>query len=464
VIWVFGPFQGIVLDVANIDPIVLDAKYQMEKKRSSVIGKKKGNSTPSREKTVLSLLVEGQNTELLNDKYIQALLDTKWEVYARDELMNRLFQTILMIACLMEAQVVPITEDERLLIAFHIPKSFESPMEITRNIVFFFFLGKFLRFFFSDPTGDLADVQARMNIHLFGCASGLKWANTGATQPAKGRILENSKLAEALARKTEFTEQEWESFGIKYLSKDAYIQSGAGGSYFKPEVGAMFRHREERVQEYIILFIFGLFGPLIHSILENMLGPILAGILAHMLIVYIMAYLLSRVDLSHVFKDAQDEIENMDVSFWVACALTIGADCGMAMGFLGMSFQEFLALGRTAAIEFSLWQSIVFLYVVPWALILSRSRDQRKQVKKYCSNWIICCAVLICIFPLVFAEKKTKSQHDAARGDEKSKGAFDFIWDFIWDAIQRVVFDDVLDQKRHENNKERYNACVGYNM
>jgi Ran GTPase-activating protein (RanGAP) involved in mRNA processing and transport len=67
-------------------------------------------------------------------------------------------------------------------------------------------------------------------------ASGLKWANTGATQPAEGRILENSKLAEALARKTEFTAQEWESFGIKYLSEDAYIQSG--GSYLKPQVGA----------------------------------------------------------------------------------------------------------------------------------------------------------------------------------------------------------------------------------
>jgi len=383
------------MDVVNIDPIVLEAKYRNQKE-------KKSDSTRS-SKTVLSLLVEGQNTELLNDKYIQALLDTKWDKYARDELMNRLFQTILLIACLMEAQVVPITEDERLLIAFHIPKSFDSPMEITQCIVFFYFLGKILRFFFSSQASN----------------------------------------------------------------------------------------REGTVVEYIMLFIFGLCGPVIAGnrglgpILANMPGPIVADVVAGVarivLFVWqvpIMTHLLSRaarvidptfIDLNHVFRledrpTREDEearrSENpstLERWFCWVCGLTIVTivvDCGIALRFLGMSFQEMVALDMAVATEFSLWQSFVFLFVVPWALILSRSRDERRQVFWCCLGWIVCCFFLMIFF--FVSEKSYKWQQDASRGNATSKG--------IFDRFQQVVFDDVLNTKCQENNKKRYNACVGYNM
>jgi hypothetical protein len=405
--WVFGPFQGISMDVVNIDPIALEDKYRNQKeKRDSTRSSEKRDSTRSSE-TVLSLLVQGQNTELLNDKYIQALLDTKWDKYARDELMNRLFQTILLIACLMEAQVVPITEDERLLIAFHIPKSFDSPMEITQCIVFFYFLGKILRFFFSSQASN----------------------------------------------------------------------------------------REGTVVEYIMLFSFGLCGPLIAGnrglgpILANMPGPIVTGVVAGVarivLFVWqvrIMTHLLSRaarvidptfIDLNHVFRledrptrddgelpgEARRSETPSTLERWVywVCFLaivTIVVDCGIALRFLGMSFQEMVALDMAVATEFSLWQSFVFLFVVPWALILSRSRDERRQVAGCCLFWIFCCFLLM-VFFFVF-QTSTKWQQDAARIHATSKGTFD--------RVQQVVFDDVLYEECHENNKKRYNACVGYNM
>ena len=361
------------MDVVHIDPIVLEAKYRNQKE-------KKSDSTRS-SKTVLSLLVEGQNTELLNDKYIQALLDTKWDKYARDELMNHLFQTILLIACLMEAQLVPVTEDERLLIAFHIPKSFDSPMEITQCIVFFYFVGKLLRFFFSSQASN----------------------------------------------------------------------------------------REGTVIGDIMLFIFGFCGPVIADnrglgpILANMPGPIVA-VARIALFVSIMTHLLNRaarvVDpklLSRAARVVDPELLTLEPFRWMVCGLTIVTivtivvDCRIACGFLGMSFQEMVALDMAVASEFSLWQSFVFLFVVPWALILSRSRDERRQVFWWCLRWIILC----CFFSLSFSFV-SKWQQDASRGNATSKG--------IFDRFQQVVFDDVLNTKCQENNKKRYNACVGYNM
>jgi serine/threonine protein kinase len=55
---------------------------------------------------------------------------------------------------------------------------------------------------------------------------GLKWEKTIAPNPSRGRSLGNSGLATALTSKTEFTKQEWESFGITDLDKDDFIKSG----------------------------------------------------------------------------------------------------------------------------------------------------------------------------------------------------------------------------------------------
>ena len=63
-------------------------------------------------------------------------------------------------------------------------------------------------------------------------APGLKWLPAGDTKPTTGRNLEHKKLAEALTRKTEFTKQEWEAFGIKDLFTNHFIKSG--NSYFQP--------------------------------------------------------------------------------------------------------------------------------------------------------------------------------------------------------------------------------------
>ena len=75
---------------------------------------------------------------------------------------------------------------------------------------------------------------------------GLKWKNMGDTKP-NGRNLGDSELANALARKRktgekereqekdtyiEFTQQEWEAFGIKNLRIGDFVK--AGDSYFSP--------------------------------------------------------------------------------------------------------------------------------------------------------------------------------------------------------------------------------------
>jgi hypothetical protein len=62
------------------------------------------------------------------------------------------------------------------------------------------------------------DMRQHENDNLLG----LKWEKT--INPGRGRSLRNSGLATALTRKTEFTKQEWESFGITDLHKDDFIK------------------------------------------------------------------------------------------------------------------------------------------------------------------------------------------------------------------------------------------------
>ena len=65
------------MDVASIDPIV----HGINRKKQSLhsTGSKGLRETPVRgsAETVLSLLAREQNTELISNKYVQALLDTK---------------------------------------------------------------------------------------------------------------------------------------------------------------------------------------------------------------------------------------------------------------------------------------------------------------------------------------------------------------------------------------------------
>jgi len=64
-------------------------------------------------------------------------------------------------------------------------------------------------------------------------ASGLKWENAGVTRPT-GSELSSTAVASALEGNTEFTQKEWESFGICDLQPEHFIK--AGDFYYKPAV------------------------------------------------------------------------------------------------------------------------------------------------------------------------------------------------------------------------------------
>ena len=71
---------------------------------------------------------------------------------------------------------------------------------------------------------------------VVGVASGLKWLKADNLQrPMVGCSLKNSKLEDTLkGGKMEFTQQEWDEFGIKVLRMEDFIT--LGDSYLKPAV------------------------------------------------------------------------------------------------------------------------------------------------------------------------------------------------------------------------------------
>eukprot|EP00802_Teleaulax_amphioxeia_P007444 Tamp_07450.p1 GENE.Tamp_07450~~Tamp_07450.p1 ORF type:complete len:471 (-),score=41.33 Tamp_07450:902-2314(-) len=66
-------------------------------------------------------------------------------------------------------------------------------------------------------------------------ASGLRWKNVGTRKPIHGTPgleITNARLAAALARKNEFSAEEWTTFGVYDLHMENFIKSG--GCYFQP--------------------------------------------------------------------------------------------------------------------------------------------------------------------------------------------------------------------------------------
>jgi len=63
----------------------------------------------------------------------------------------------------------------------------------------------------------------------------VKWRKCGQRRPSKGAELTNVALAAALLRKTEFSREEWERFGIKGLRMGDFIK--AGNEYFQTVPG-----------------------------------------------------------------------------------------------------------------------------------------------------------------------------------------------------------------------------------
>ena len=54
------------------------------------------------------------------------MASTRWDKYAQEELLHRLSQTVLMLLCLIEAQLIPVTEDSKLFKAFGINVNFSG--------------------------------------------------------------------------------------------------------------------------------------------------------------------------------------------------------------------------------------------------------------------------------------------------------------------------------------------------
>jgi len=59
---------------------------------------------------------------------------------------------------------------------------------------------------------------------------GLKWQDAGSHEPSVGLKITHAALESALTSKTEFTQDEWDAFGIPDLHIHSYIKSG--GRYF----------------------------------------------------------------------------------------------------------------------------------------------------------------------------------------------------------------------------------------
>ncbi len=76
-------------------------------------------------------------------------------------------------------------------------------------------------------------------------ALGLKWRNVGPTEPASGQELDNPQLSEALDKKTEFTQQEWDGFRIVNLRMDHFVKRG--DDYFKPAESHEARRRRHEM-------------------------------------------------------------------------------------------------------------------------------------------------------------------------------------------------------------------------
>lgn len=63
-------------------------------------------------------------------------------------------------------------------------------------------------------------------------SAGLKWTSAGNRRPADGRELFNDRLSIALRGTTDFTQLEWDAFGIDEMRSGDFIQSGA--AFLKP--------------------------------------------------------------------------------------------------------------------------------------------------------------------------------------------------------------------------------------
>jgi len=74
-------------------------------------------------------------------------------------------------------------------------------------------------------------------------ASGLRWRNLGSARPSRGLEVFNEGLQNQLAVQTEFTQEEWDAFGIADLHDDDFVQSGL--AFFGP-TGTFYEQIDKR--------------------------------------------------------------------------------------------------------------------------------------------------------------------------------------------------------------------------
>ena len=86
--------------------------------------------------------------------------------------------------------------------------------------------------------GTLQQLEDDIHLALHGPSPGLKWTYVGSSLPATGTEIVNEKLSSALQQhKFEFTQDEFDAFGVENLRPTCFIKIGGFGwqtSYFQP--------------------------------------------------------------------------------------------------------------------------------------------------------------------------------------------------------------------------------------
>jgi len=98
-------------------------------------------------------------------------------------------------------------------------------------------------------------------------ASGLKWIEAGDATPTSGDELFKEELSVALQSETEFTQEEWQAFGISDLRMHHFIKSGQ--THFKPAVAGLDVKKTQmrRSQELEVSWIEG--GATLRGVLDK---------------------------------------------------------------------------------------------------------------------------------------------------------------------------------------------------
>ena len=321
-LWIFGPYHGISLDVTHFDPIVA-AMHDVPRK---VVAEA---PLASDDIYVLKILVREQNADLISNKYIQALLDTKWEKYARDELHFRLFQTVLMLWCLVEAQLLPLTTNPKLLSAFYYEPDF-TPLMATRNLIFVYFCGQVFHYLFSAQTPKTDDTHLRNNLCLFGILILDEF-------PSDWKLLASFK-------DSPYTQSLLRLVCVIWVAYFLIIQKLMMTTFHNiPSYECKMAREKEGGQR-----------KLENSIKEGFAAKLMCAL---------------------NFTSAK---LTMEVTFVVFCLFTVGLDTLMAWCF----FKKWEDSDKIdVAVEFAVWQNLVFLFILPVAFVKSRTQTKQEWAK-----------------------------------------------------------------------------------